>query len=449
MRDFLILAVILGAAPFCFFYPYFGILMWSWIAYFNPHRFAWGIAYNFPVAIVIAIPTLLGALFVKERNHRIFKRETLLLFAFWGWLGITLIHAFTEPLFADHTADATARMVEISKIMLMTLLTVVLVTSRQKLRYLLIVTSLGVGFLGVKGALFGILTGGQYRVWGPPNSFVADNNDLGLALNMTLPMLFYLGQEEQNRWLKILFRVVFISSALTALLTYSRGAMLGLSAAIGALALKSRYKLLSVLAVVLVVFLIISFAPSAWMDRMQTFLGGNLDSSAQERLTSWSFAWNFVKHYPITGGAFECFTPNLFVLYSPRDPRTWLEGHTSSGPHSIYFQVLAEQGFVGLGMFLSLLASCWLSARRLRRQASRLPSGSWITTYSQMVEVSLLAYMVSGAFLGRAYFDLYFQIVAILITLKILYKKEAALAMAPREPVDVPVLGTEVEQLAI
>jgi hypothetical protein len=85
---------------------------------------------------------------------------------------------------------------------------------------------------------------------------------------------------------------------------------------------------------------------------------------------------------------------------------------------------MAEQGFVGLAIFLGLLGSCIFSARRLRKRAGKNPALLWIGNYSQAVEVGILAYMVSGAFLGRAYFDLYFQLVAILIILKVLYRKE-------------------------
>jgi len=190
--------------------------------------------------------------------------------------------------------------------------------------------------------------------------------------------------------------------------------------------------------------MVISFAPPAWMARMQAFLGGTLDESAQERLTSWSFAWNLAKHYPITGAGFECFTPNLFAMFSPRDPRTWLAGHTSSGPHSIYFQVMAEQGFVGLAVFLALLISSILSARRLRKRAAGIESLRWMVSYAGIVELSIIGYMVSGAFLGRAYFDLFWQIVGILIILKILYRKElrAARSQVPAAAV-APALEVE------
>jgi probable O-glycosylation ligase (exosortase A-associated) len=430
LRDYLIVGLILGCAPFCLFSPYFGVLLSSWIAYFNPHQYGWTFANTFPVAQVIVIPTMLGAFFAKDTNRKVVTRETVLLLAFWLWVSLTMFNTHFEPLFADHIVEGTGRLIEFSKIMVMTLLTIFLVTSQKKLKYLLMVTAFSLGLIALKGTVFGILTGGQFRVWGPPRSFIADNNDFGLALNMIIPMLYFLGRDEQNKKLKSLFKITFVCCVVAVLLTYSRGALLGLTAVMSVLALKSRHKLISGVLLVAVVVLVISFAPPAWMSRMGAFASGNLDGSAQERLTSWAFAWNFAKAYPITGGGFECFTPSLFATFSPRDPQTWLGGHTSSGPHSIYFQVLAEQGFVGLGIFLALLASCILSARRLRRRSLRYPELAWIASYSQIVELGILAYMVSGAFLGRAYFDLYLQIVAILIVLKILYKRQLRAAAA-------------------
>jgi hypothetical protein len=85
-----------------------------------------------------------------------------------------------------------------------------------------------------------------------------------------------------------------------------------------------------------------------------------------------------------------------------------------------------------------------VSARRLQRQVASNPAVSWIASYAQMVELGVLAYMVSGAFLGRAYFDLYFQLVAILIVLKCLYKKEVRAALAAQPPA--LVLDPELEE---
>src|SRR6266851_5135042 len=63
MRDLILFIIIAISIPISFFRPYFGILMWTWITFFNPHRYTWGFMYNFPVAAVIAVPTLVGCLF--------------------------------------------------------------------------------------------------------------------------------------------------------------------------------------------------------------------------------------------------------------------------------------------------------------------------------------------------------------------------------------------------
>ncbi|HEX7287831.1 MAG TPA: DUF5935 domain-containing protein, partial [Candidatus Angelobacter sp.] len=117
MRDLVILAAILGALPFCLMRPFFGVLMWAWVSYFNPHRSAWsGTVYNFPVAMAVAIPTLAGLLFTRDKlNRDIFTRETLLMFGLWIWMCITLAYAWQVPLFAGHMEDGTARLIQITK----------------------------------------------------------------------------------------------------------------------------------------------------------------------------------------------------------------------------------------------------------------------------------------------------------------------------------------------
>jgi len=416
MRDVLVLAIILGSVPICFFRPYFGALMWVWVAYFNPHRFTYGIAYSFPVSIVIAIPTLLGILFFRRVNHRIFVRETVMLLVFWAWMTFTYINATQVPLFADHIDDAHGALIRISKVLLMTFVLILVVTSKKKLDILFIVTALCFGALAIKGTLFGSRTGGEFRVWGPPDSFVYDNNDLGLALNMTLPMMFYLIRETSSSRLRKVLWASFFCSIFAVILSYSRGALMGLIVVLVAISMRSNRKLLAGALLIVFAFLVLTFAPSGWMNRMGNFAHGELDESAEGRLHAWHFAWELALQFPITGGGFETFTPELEARFTPQ--------FSFAGPHSIYFQTLGEQGFVGLGIFLSVLLGCFYSLWRIRRRVRGQPEFVWITNYSLMLETCLLGYVVSGAFLPRAYFDLWFQLAAGTALLKILYRQE-------------------------
>jgi putative inorganic carbon (HCO3(-)) transporter len=424
MRDYAIVAIILAAVPFCFFRPYVGILFWTWISYFNPHRYGWSFAYNFPVAQVIAVPTLLGAILTgrQDRQRHMFTREVVLLLILWVWFGITLIHAMNVPLFIGHIDDATDQMLTVSKILLMTLMTVLLVNSRERLHNLLLVIAFSFGVRAIFATVFGYQTGGQFKVYGPPGTFIADNNDFALALNMALGLMFFLTRSESRPLLRRLLWICFFSSIVCVLLSYSRGGLLGLAVAIGLIAVRSKRKLLASTFLFVGVILVMGFATATWKGRMGDFAQGNLDESAQQRLVSWRFAINLAKDYPVTGGGFETF-PDVRVFQ--RYTKEQLPGgFLSTGPHSIYFQLLGEQGYVGLGLFLLLVTSMGLTLRRVRRSA-RAAAAQWVVPYAYLIETGLVAYLVSGAFLGRAYFDLFYQLVALTVILKILVRQEA------------------------
>jgi putative inorganic carbon (HCO3(-)) transporter len=181
--------------------------------------------------------------------------------------------------------------------------------------------------------------------------------------------------------------------------------------------------------------LILTFAPPAWMDRMGNFVHGELDQSAEGRLHAWEFAWVFASQYPIMGGGFETFTPQLEARFTPQ--------YSFAGPHSIYFQTLGEQGFVGLGIFLLVLGSTLYGLRSMRRRVRGQPAFTWVVNYSNMLQICPLDYVVSGAFLPRAYFDLWFQLVASAALLRILYKQEMSALTA--EQVEKPAVAGLVE----
>jgi probable O-glycosylation ligase (exosortase A-associated) len=190
---------------------------------------------------------------------------------------------------------------------------------------------------------------------------------------------------------------------------------------------------------VVAAFLVISFAPAAWMQRMGNLAEGKLDRSAQERLFTWRFAANFAKSYPVTGGGFDVFNDgDIKIKYSPAPSQAeleeWRRDRSYDGgipdylvrcsPHSSYFQVLAEQGYTGLALFLILLGSCFLTLRKLRRIGKRDSQFEWLAQYAGMLQLSFAAYSVSGAFLGRAYFDLYFTLIACTILLTVFYRQQ-------------------------
>jgi probable O-glycosylation ligase (exosortase A-associated) len=411
IRDLILFALILGSLPVCFLRPWIGVLIFSWIGYMNPHRFTWGAAYDFPFASIIAVVTLAGFLFTKEKDRFYLERETILIILLWIVFTLTSFSAF----YPDYAWELWKKT---SKIFLICLITIPLFIDKKKLRYLLLTIALSLGFLGIKGGIFSMVTAGAYNVRGPEASFIGGEGDFALALNMAIPLLFYLAREETNKRMKFLLTSAFALSIVSVIFTYRRGAFLGLIAVIFMLMIKSNKKMLSAAVLSSVLVVAPFFVTEKWTERMETIKTYEEDGSAMGRINAWKMAWNVAKDRPLKGAGFEGLTWGTKERYSP-DP-----GATAGDVHSIYFEVLGEHGFIGFGLFIALLLLSIFSLRKIKKTFKSYPSSQWLCNYADMLQISIIAYMVGGIFLGRAYFDLFYHLVVIVVILKVLAKRE-------------------------
>ena len=414
MRDLLIAAIVFGALPVIIFSrPRIGLYLYSWIGYMNPHRLAYGFAYSFPWAYILAIATLFGVLFSKEPKRMPWTREMTVLSLFIVWMLITTVFAFYPEL-------AWVQMEKVAKIQIMIFLTPLLINTRERLRALVWIIVLSLGFYGVKGGIFTVLTGGSYHVWGPEGSFIGGNNEMALALLMTIPLMRYLQLSEPRKWLRLALGGAMLLSALAAIGSQSRGALLG-AAAMGLFFwLKSRNKAFTAILILVAAILVVSIMPSTWYSRMDTIDNYKQDASAQGRINAWSLAWNVATHR-LTGGGFDTFQVETFAAYAP-DPNDIHDAH------SIYFMVLGHHGFVGLGLFLLLAFFAWRTGSWSIRHAKHDPDKRWAADLAAMCQVSMIGYASAGAFLGLSYFDLYYHVLMIIVMTKVVLLQEEKLA---------------------
>jgi probable O-glycosylation ligase (exosortase A-associated) len=188
--------------------------------------------------------------------------------------------------------------------------------------------------------------------------------------------------------------------------------------------LKSRNKIATAILMAATVALIAAVMPQSWYNRMATIETYQQDQSAQGRINAWHFAFNLAKAHPLTGGGFECFKRDLFAIYAP-------EPGNVHDAHSIYFEVLGEQGFVGLALFLALGLSAWGTGSWVIRQARGSPATKWAADIAAMTQVSLVGYAMAGAFLGLSNFDLYYHLLAVIVLSKIILLKGQTEQRAP------------------
>jgi probable O-glycosylation ligase (exosortase A-associated) len=395
--------------------PWIGILMWAWISYMNPHKLTWGFAYSMPFAMIIALATLTGLLLSKEPKKFPLTRETGLMLALAAWMVVTTTFAFYD--------FAWIQFEKVEKILLMTFVTLILINTRERLHAFVWAIALSIGFFGVKGGIFTLLSGGAYRVYGPASSFIGGNNELALALIMVVPLMRYLQLNSAHLAVRAGLGVAMFLSVVAAIGSYSRGALIAISAAAFFFWLKSRGKIATGLFIMLAVAVIAPFMPQSWYDRMATIETYQEDSSALGRINAWWFALNLAKARPLIGGGFETFQPELFAVYAP-EPWRYHDAH------SIYFEMLGEHGFVGLGLFLLLALFTWLTASRVARRCRHHAELKAISDLVRMVQASLVAYATGGAFLGLGYFDLFYHLVAIVVIASIVARDASREAFA-------------------
>jgi putative inorganic carbon (HCO3(-)) transporter len=407
MRDIAISLVLFGSLPFILFRPWIGVLVFAWLSLMTPHRFAFGFAYDFPFAAIVAAATLLGLVFTKDEVR--FEPNAVILFLILlpAWTCVTYLFAF-EP------GPATDRLIEVLKVFLFVLVSAMVLRTRKHVEWMLWVIVVSVGFFGAKGGAFTLLTGGGHRVYGPPgDSFLSDNNAISVALIMVIPLMHYLRGESGSKWIRRGLLAAMVLSGIAVLGTYSRGGLIAVSAMLIFLWFKSRQKIMFALLVIPLVPLAITAMPEHWFDRMNTISTYEEDDSAMGRINAWKTAINIANDRPLVGGGFELYSQATFARYAP-DPQ---DVHAA---HSVYFQMLGEHGYVGLLIFLSLGLAAWITARRTIALSRASPEHAWAGNLARAFQVSLVGYAVGGAFVNIGYWDLmYYEIVLVVVACRL------------------------------
>lgn len=433
MRDVLLMAFILGSLPFILRRPQIGVMMFVWLSVMNPHRLTWSFSYDFSFAAIVAGATFLGAVFSKDLRRPPADALMVALICFAVWTGVTTMFA----LYPDASFE---RWKALMKTLLIAMLIPMLFHRKEDLRLLLWVIVGSIAYYGTKGGAWTLLTGGEAKVWGPMESYIADNNAIAAALVMTIPLMRYLQLSSPHRYVRLALTAIMVLSAVAVLGTYSRGALVAVLAMLAFLWWRSKHKISLLLLMLVVTPVALLSMPGKWYERMDTIATYGEERSAQMRLNAWQTMMNVAKDRPIVGGGFELAYRDVYQKYAP-DP-----GFPPQVAHSIYFQALGEHGFVGLAIYLLMFAVVWHKANRIIRLHQHDPGLAWATDFARMMQVTVVAFAVGGAFLSLVNFDVpYYLIGTMVATVAILSPNEqrattaaveatqADLAAAPRQ----------------
>jgi probable O-glycosylation ligase (exosortase A-associated) len=418
MRDAALIATLGALLAAVLAQPFIGVLLWNWIAFMNPHRLAYGLASELPWAVMVLAATLLGCLMAGELRLPPWNATTLLFVALMLCFTATSFVALGEP------AAVWEKWERSVKILLGLLLTAAMLTTRQRLHALVWVMVISLGYYGVRGGIFALVTGGSYRVWGPPQTMITDNNHLAAALLISLPLMNYLRLQSAHRLVRVGLGIAMGLTLLAVVASYSRGALLGLGAVLFVLWLMSARKLLLGAGLALCLSGVVAFMPGGWSERMGGISSYQSDDSASERLVLWGISWRLALDRPLVGSGFTGpYTRAVVDRVAPGGP--------ARAVHSIWFELLGEHGFPTFLIWAALSGVGVVQAWGLMRLARGRAELAWAGDLGRMGLVAIAAYLVSGSFLSLSYWDFYW-------TLLVALAGAQALALRARTAVPVP-----------
>ncbi|MGD7036999.1 putative O-glycosylation ligase, exosortase A system-associated [Methylotuvimicrobium buryatense] len=406
MRDIVVLIFLICCILAAIKKPWWGVLSLAIFSYLNPHAYAWGFVRSLPVYYVLFLVVAFRTFTTKDRQSVPSDWRVIFFVLLWLYFGFTSTQAYAPFVWQEYW--------NITKIYLPFIFTLILINTREKLYYLIITIGLSIGVVAVKGGIWAILTGFGNRVYGPPNTQFFDNNQFAVAMLMIIPFLLLWRNESSHHLIKkgVLFSIPIIY--LASLSSWSRGALLTMTALTLMLVWNSKHKLLSIPLVVIGVFAIIPYLPEEWFGRMHTIETYEQDGSAMGRIEVWIDGWNHTLKHPFTGGGFGTW---WFI--------------TKRDFHSSYVRMFAEHGFVAFGIWLSMILGTVWNLTFLPKKMKKYDGMEWVGNYCFALRTSLICYMIGTAFLGLCYWDLLYH----LIFISVLVKKFALEEIANRDSV--------------
>ncbi len=420
---FLILLTLIGTVGAFAVSPFWGIAVyylfavlrpqyvWDWalLDYDPQNKIRWSF-YVAVAAILAAFAHKLGFIRIPEQQKSFGRDEPtepvpvdphpvgpftsahVLLLAFGAWIGVSYLGARNQEL-------AAPWFWEYAKIFVMFLTATFLIRTTRQVWTLFVIAAAALGYLGYEvNATYLDMQHPRITIYDSGYGGL-DNNGAGLMFAMGVPLCLFVW-EGVDRWWRWIFAAMIPSLIHAVLLSFSRGAMLALLAASPLFFLRSQHKrYLLVGGLILFLALLPRMAGKEIRDRFFSIEQYEKDESVQGRFSSWQVAWEIAKDYPIDGIGLR----NASAYAEKYNPEA-----KDRTIHSQYLQILADTGFVGLGLYLLALFLVWRSTGRVRRATRNWTDLDQRRAYATAcgLESAMAVFCIGAIFLSLEVFEL-------------------------------------------
>lgn len=424
--------------------PFLWVLAYVYIDVLAPQKISWMLLTHLPISLMAFVLAFAGWVYLDSKEGGRFSFRQ-------GLIALLLVYCGLTTLSADFPDHAAEKWSWVWKALVFAVFLPLTLRTRLRLEALTLVMVLSAATIIIPAGIKTLASGGGY---GSLHLLVNDNTGLyeGSILSTVsialIPLALWLaryGTIFAPDW-----RVKGFAWALSfaaVLIPIGTEARTGLVCAAVLVALSLRHMKHRFLMAGLVGaagLLAVPFLPASFTARMETIGDHQADQSASTRLAVWQWTIEYAKTHPF-GGGFDAYRQNRLSIDVVETSQS---GNTTAyetervedkarAYHSSYFEMLGEQGYPGLAIWLLLhILGVWQMERLVRRYratASRVPSENlvWVAPLAAALQHAQIVYLVGSLFVGIAFQPFCYMVVALQCGLWTLVRRKEQAAQAP------------------
>ena len=392
--------------------PFLLVLAYAYIDIVAPQKIGWGPLGSLSISLVAFVLMALMWLVREDKaGIRLSSRQGIML--------ILLVYCGMTTLTADFPIEAAAKWDWVWKALVFATFLPLTLRTRLRIEALVLTMVLGVCAITIDGGIKTLTGGGGYgelKLLVDDNTGLYEGSIISTVAICIIPLAFWLarwGTVFVPDWKVRLFALgVAFSAMLMPVGTAARTGLICV-AVLGVLKLRSTRRRMLYLAMIGIgAAIALPLLPSSFTDRMSTIQNHQADQSASTRVAVWQWTIDFAASHPF-GGGFDAFLQDS-VNYDKVITQT--RGNSTSvsterviehgrAYHSSYFEMLGEQGYPGLGLWLLLHILGVAQMETIRRRYGRNPreSMAWIAPLADALQQAQIVYLVGGSFVGIAF----------------------------------------------
>lgn len=429
MRDLIFVGYVALIMLMAFKRPFLFTLIYAYVDIVSPQRLSYFLLNSIPLSLILFILAFVGFLVSDDKKDVRVSPRWVLLLVLLGYCGYTTTVA-AEPVAALEKWGWVWKALVFAAFLPLTL------RRRLRIEALVLTMVLCASTLIVTGGIKTVAGGGGYGslvILIDDNSGLFEGSIISTVAITIIPLILWLarhGSIFRPDWRVHIYAAALIFACL--LIPVGTQARTGIVciAVLGLLLLRyARYRMLYFGAAALIGLAAIPFLPSSFTDRADTIKNYRADESASTRLAVWAWTWEYVKANPM-GGGFDVYRQNRIRYdiaqkdvpdqttdpYAPEVKEIVDQGRAF---HSSYFEMLGEQGFPGLIIWLIIqLGGVWRmeAISRMYRKRNR-PDETWVAPLATALQNSQIIYLVGSLFVGIAFQAYFFMLIALQISL--------------------------------